>query len=242
MLLLSRSWMVVGVASLSLAWTGCQSKTAEKPGEKKPVAARSDAKTGERSASKPDAKGEHKGAAQKSKPQEPVAPLTIPNVRLSDELRAACIVNAGDTMPDGELLGSDGKMHALSSLYGEKLTVVCFWTTGTTGRSQRVAMAALQDLMREVAAPFGEKGVSVVGVDVGDAPAAIGQTLDQAEATFPNLLDPKGEFFAKLAKDRKMPRVYLLDAEGRILWFDVEFRRNSREELVQSIRVALGEL
>lgn len=242
MLLLSRSWMVVGVACLSLAWTGCQPKTTEKPAEKKPTATRPDATTSERSTSQAEAKGERKAASQKSKPQEPSAPLTIPEVTLSEELRAACIVNTGDTMPEGELPGPDGKPHALNSLFGEKLTVVCFWTLGSNSRSQRVATAALQDLMNEVAVPFGEKGVSVIGVNVGDAPAAVDQTFSGADATFPNLLDPKGEFFAKLAKDRKMPRVYLLDAEGRILWFDVEFGRNSRWELVQSIRAALGKL
>lgn len=241
MLLLSRSWLLVGVASLSLVWTGCQPKTAEKSAERKPVAARSDP-TSERPASQP----EHKAATHKPKPQAPLPPPTIPNVKLSDELRAACVVNAGDMMPDGELPGLNGKMHALSSLYGEKLTVVCLWTIGTTYRAQLVAAAALQDLSKEVTSPFGEKGVSVVGINVGDSPAAVGKELGKANATFPNLLDhlldPKGTYFAKLAKDKKMPRIYLLDAEGRILWFDVEFRRNSREELVRSIRVALGEL
>jgi hypothetical protein len=241
MLLLSRSWIVMGAAGLSLAWTGCQPKAAEKPADKKPAAARPDAPS-ERPASQPDAKGEHKVAAHKSKLQVPPPPPTIPKVTLSDELRAACIVSAGDAMPEGELVGPDGKMHALNSLYGQKLTVVCLWTIGTTHRAQLVATAALQDLSKEVASPFGKKGVNVVGVNVGDASAAVGQTLGKADAKFSNLLDPEGEFFARLAKDKKMPRVYLLDAEGRILWFDVEFRRNSREDLVQSIRVALGEL
>ena len=61
-------------------------------------------------------------------------------------------------------------------------------------------------------------------------------------ATFPVLLDPKGAYFAQLAKDRRMPRTYLIDANGRILWFDVEYSRFTRRDLVQSIRVALGEL
>lgn len=241
MLLLSRSWIVVGAACLSLACTGCQPKTAEKPAERKPAAVASSA-TNQRPASQTDAKAEHKTAAPKQKPQTPPPSPTIPKVTLSDELRAACLVSAGNTMPQGELVGPDGKLHALRSLYGKKLTVICLWTTGTTHRMQLVATAALQDLSKEVATPFGEKGVSVVGINVGDTSAAIAEALGKADATFPNLLDPKGEFFAKLAKDRKMPRVYLLNAEGQILWFDVEFRRNSREDLVQSIRVALGEL
>jgi hypothetical protein len=59
------------------------------------------------------------------------------------------------------------------------------------------------------------------------------------------LLDSKGELFARIAKDPKlkwMPRTYLLDAGGRILWFDVEYSRPMRRDLVEAIRVTLGEL
>ena len=145
-------------------------------------------------------------------------------------------------MPEAELPDPAGKLHALESLYGPKLTVVCLWTIGTTHRSRLVAVAALQDLMRDVAEPFGPKGVRVIGINVGDAAAAVGQEAAQAGVKFPNLLDPKGQYFAKIAKDKRMPRTFLLDAAGRVLWFDVEYSRPSRRDLIQSIRVALGEL
>ena len=44
------------------------------------------------------------------------------------------------------------------------------------------------------------------------------------------------------AKDDADIVLYLLDAQGKILWFDVEYSRSTREDLVQGIRVALGEL
>jgi hypothetical protein len=56
----------------------------------------------------------------------------------------------------------------------------------------------------------------------------------------PCLLDPKGEFYAKVAKDRRMPRIYLLDIQGKILWFDVEFSRATRENLLQAIQSVVG--
>ncbi len=242
MLLLSRSWIVVIVAGLAVACTACQPKTTGKPAEKKPAAARTEAEASEQSAPQPATSAEHKTMARKPRPQPPPPPLTIPKVALSDALRATCIINVGDTMPDAELQDSAGKIHALESLYGPKLTVVCLWTIGATPRSRLVAVATLHDLMKDVAVPFGEKGVRVIGVNIGDAAAAVGQEVSQAGATFPNLLDPKGEFFAKIAKDKQMPRTFLLDAAGRILWFDVEYSRPSRRDLVQSIRVALGEL
>jgi peroxiredoxin len=247
---LSRSWMFVIAAGLAIACSACQQKTKEKPAEqrsaavqKEPVAMANDAGTSEEPASQQVVKHEHKPAAHKPKPQQPPPPPpTIPKVALSSEIRATCLVNVGDALPEAELPDPTGKMHALKSLYGQKLTVVCLWTIGTTRRSQLVSAAVLEDLVKGVLEPFGPKGVGVIGISVGDPAAVVQQETAKAGATFPNLLDPKGEYFAKIAKDKRMPRTFLLDAAGRVLWFDVEYSRSSRRDLVQSIRVALGEL
>jgi peroxiredoxin len=255
MWLLNRAWMVVATAALAVACTSCQPKTPAKPVDKeveKPAPASTRIEkvepaipvvTEEEPAPQPAVKAEPEAVA-KPKPQQPPPPSTIPKVALSGELRAACLVKVGDAMPEAELSDTAGKMHALDSLYGEKLTVVCLWTIGTPHRSRSVNIAAqpLHDLMKEVVEPFGQKGVRVIGVNVGDTPAAVDKELSQAGVKFPTLLDPKGEYLAKLAKDKRMPRTFLLDAGGRILWFDIEYRRQSREELALAIRVVLGEL
>lgn len=245
MLLLSRSWMVVIAAGLIVALAGCQPKTpppsGAKPSGHNAAASRDDANK------RPEA-DEHrhgpnpKPTIVKAKPEQPPPPPTIPKVALSGEIRAACLVATGDTMPGAELTGLDGKTHALESLGGRKLTVVCLWTLGTTRRSQLVSKGVLQDLSNDVAKPFAEKGVRVVAIDVGDTPQAVAEQVARAGATFPVLLDPKGTYFARLAKDRRMPRTYLISNDGRILWFDVEYSNTSRRELLQGIRVALGEL
>ena len=56
---------------------------------------------------------------------------------------------------------------------------------------------------------------------------------------FPVLLDPQGAYFAKIAQS-KLPRMYLLDSEGKIVWFDLEYSRSSKRELHQIIRLKLG--
>ncbi len=147
-------------------------------------------------------------------------------------------------MPEAELPDSAGKLHTLKSLYGRKLTVVCFWTIGDSTKSRLVTTRALKDLMKDVAEPFGEKGVRVIGIDVGDTADAARQQLADAGATFPNLVDPSGEFFGRVAKVARVdlkPRPFLLDANGRILWFDVELPRDSMRDMAQGIRAALGE-
>jgi hypothetical protein len=237
---LPRSRMLLIVVCLALACTACQSKTPEKRAakEKEPAAKAAATEENEEPAPQPASKAKQKSAAKHQKPESPPPPPSIPKVALSEALRATCLVNVGDTMPEAELPDLNGKPRALGSLCGRKLTVVCLWKVGTTRRSRE----ALQDLMREVSVPFGPKGVSVVGINVGDLPAAAKDQVVQAGATFPNLLDPKGEYMAKIAKDKRTPRVFLLDAGGKVLWFDVEYSRTSRRDLTQGIRVVLGEL
>ena len=240
MFLLSRSWMVVIVAGLVLTLAGCQQKPPAKPTESKPSAAAKDSSSDDQPATK--AKAKHKPTVVKAKPEQPPPPPTIPKVELSNEIRAACLVGAGDTMPRAELPSPDGKMHALESMAGQKLTVVCIWSIGTTGRSKIVSEGVFEDLTNTVADPFAKKDVRVIGICVGDPPEIVQEQAAKVRATFPVLLDPKGAYFAKLAKDKRMPRTYLLDGNGRILWFDVEFSNASRRDLIQGIRVALGEL
>jgi peroxiredoxin len=246
MLLLNRSRIVLLAMCLAIAGTACQQQPVEqkeKRAERKPFGAESDVTAAEHPASQPAAKTGQK-TALKPKPVE-VPPLpppsTIPQVVLSDALRAVCVVGVSDKMPEVELPDPAGNLHTLSSMYGQKLTVVCVWTIGDSPRSRLMATRTLKDLVKSIAEPFGEKGVRLIGIDVGDPPAAVQQRMAEAEATFPTLLDPKGEFCGKLATDRKMPRAYLLDSSGRILWFDVELPRDSLHDLVQGIRVSLAE-
>jgi len=249
MLLLSRSWVVVLTAALAVIFAGCQKKPEEKQPEHKsvassvkhePVASPAESLATEQTS---EASAASKTAdARRKKPEAPLVPPTIPKVELSGELRESCLLNVGDTMPKVELADLEGKPHSLESLYGQKLTVVCFWTVGSTRRAQLVSADALQDLMKHVAEPFAEKGVRVVGINVQDAAKAVQQEVEQTGVGYPVLMDPEGATFAKVAKDDRMPRVFLLDSTGRVLWFDVEYSRGSRRDLLLGIRVGLGEL
>ena len=246
MLLPGRSWMIVIVALLGVACAACQSKTESKTAEKEPqpteMVFEEESVELEPPIQQPMLEDERQTVSQLPKPKAPLPPVTFPQVALSGELSATCLVNVGDTMPEAELPGLDGNLHALSSLHGPKLTVVCFWTIGTTRRSQLVAAASLRDLMGEVVEPFGPEGVHVIGINVGDPATAVEKEATQAGETFPCLLDPRGAYFSQIAADKRMPRTFLLDKDGRILWFDVEYSRPSRRELLQCIQVALGKL
>ena len=61
-----------------------------------------------------------------------------------------------------------------------------------------------------------------------------------AGANFPTLLDADGKAFAQIGSE-KMPRTFLLDPQGKILWFDIEYSLSTRRELHQALRSVTGE-
>jgi peroxiredoxin len=183
---------------------------------------------------------DEKAIPKRPKPKTPPPPLTIPKVGLSDALRATCLVNVGDMMPDAELFSPDGGKVSLENQYGEKYTVLFFWSEAGSNYLRLSADAALQDLQGDVADPYAAKGVKVIGINVGDNPAVVRQELMKAGVKSSCFFDPDKAFFSKVAKS-KLPRVYLLDASGKIIWFDTEYTQSTRRNLMQAIKVLFGE-
>jgi peroxiredoxin len=161
-------------------------------------------------------------------------PATIPPVLLTDAHKSLCLVGVGDPMPEVELQQLGGRRTKLADLYGKKATVVLFWKS-----DRRMALTELADLGPDVAEPFQNEGVAVVGIAVGESANSARSAVRQAGAKFPNLLDTDGAAFAKVGSD-KLPRTYLLDPSGKILWFDIEYSQSTRRELAQSLEAVAG--
>jgi peroxiredoxin len=160
-------------------------------------------------------------------------PAEIPDVKLPVYLEETCLVRVGDPMPEFQLADVQGKEYSLDQLRGEKLTIVFFWT----GQDLH-ALAELRDLA--AAEPYYEHGVRVIGINEGDSPEAAAQDIKESGAQFVNLLDPNRTYFEQVATER-LPRTYLLDPAGRILWFDTEYSPSTRRDLSRAIEVTLGE-
>ena len=133
-----------------------------------------------------------KPARKKPASPEPPPPLTMPKVALTESLRAACLVQVGDALPDAKLADLDGKEQAVSSLFGRKLTVVCFWNAGKVRHSKKpgaklhdAATEMLQDLAREIAQPLGDKGARAIAINVGDSVEIVRQHAAAAGAASP---------------------------------------------------------
>jgi peroxiredoxin len=157
----------------------------------------------------------------------------VPPVVMSEQHAATCLVKLGDTMPDARLPDLAGKEQDLSNLLGDKLTVVFFWT-GTN----RHSVDELHDMAIKVASPLAPLGVRVVGICERDTASVARRTSEKAGVSFPVLLDASGTFYERLAT-AGMPRTYLLDATGKILWLDIEYTRATRRDLREALRALL---
>ena len=170
------------------------------------------------------------------KPVEPPPKPTIPEVALTEDNADTCVIKVGGTIPNAALVDLAGRPVELKSLFGKKLTVICFWNG-----SQTSGLQAIQELQKYIADQYASKGVNVIGINIGDAQPAVSKQVALAEVKYPVLLDPQGEYFSKVAT-KMLPRVYLLDENGKVLWFDIEYSRSMRRDLQQGIQVVLGEI
>jgi peroxiredoxin len=250
------------VACAALAVSGCEKKPDSKttvpksgaqPAERPAAQPKSPDRTTQppHSQPEPSSAGEPKAEPSEIKPassESPVdeapaadmgqidpADLVMPRVLLSHAEAETCLVGVGDLMPAITLPDLAGKEESLAKLLGERLTVVLFWH-----EVNPYSVAELADLQRDVAARFGKRGVHVVAIDELDKPEQVRQTVQKLGVKFPVLLDADGQALAKLAT-RHLPRTYLLDASGKIVWLDIEYSRSTWRDLRQSIQFLLSQ-
>jgi peroxiredoxin len=165
-------------------------------------------------------------------------PAAIPKVSLTEQFNATCLVKVGDELPEVELPGLDGNKVALNSLYGSEITLVFFWNIGPTTYAQQSIIGALGDMQKDFLEPNAAKNLKVVSINVGNKPEDAKKMLETSGAKFPNLFDADGNYFKSVATE-KLPRVYLLDASGKILWFDIDYTRATRRQLQTAVKAVL---
>jgi peroxiredoxin len=170
-------------------------------------------------------------AATPAPPKEPVVvPDGVPPVLLTKQHANLCRVKVGDSLPAIELPTAIGdKKTKLSDLYGKSATVVVFWAS-----DREMSHMELADLATDVIEPFGSKGVAVVGVAVKEKADKATSAVKEVGKEIPMLVDDKGTAFAQIGS-RNLPRTFVLDANGRILWFDIEYSHATRRELKQAL-------
>jgi len=176
-------------------------------------------------------------------PATPVAVTpTIPQVLLSESMRKSCVVWIGDLLPGARLVDLDGQPRTIRESLGPRLTVVLFWSAGQSRLARLAAQNLLTDLQEEIAKPFASDGLQVLAIHVGNDDPALKKLVADAGITFPVLVDRNRAYFALVAREY-LPRIYLLDSQGKILWLDLAFSELSgttRENLLQAVQAALA--
>jgi peroxiredoxin len=161
------------------------------------------------------------------------AELVMPKVLFTDAHAQTNLLGVGDQMPAITLPDLAGKNQELGSLLGKQVTVVLFWSAANP-----YAVAELGDLEIDLHKRFGPRGLEVVAIAERDSPQVVQQMVSKAGVKFPVLLDAQGQALAQLAT-KKLPRTYLLDGSGKILWFDIEYSRSTWRDLRRAIQYVL---
>ena len=113
--------------------------------------------------------------------------------------------------------------------------MVCFWSGESPASVQQ-----LQDTGPEIVDPFKERGLQVISINYGQSADEIREVTKQTEFSEKVLMDPQGEALAQVAT-RYLPRTYLVDATGKIVWFDMEYSSSTRRHLIQAIECTVDE-
>jgi peroxiredoxin len=162
-----------------------------------------------------------------------IRPATMPEVVMSAAHAADCFVGVGDPFPDFRLPDLQGRTKTPGDMQGSAMTVVVFWTG-----DRLVADDQLRYLDEHVG-PYADLGVRAVAIYVGRNVEDARQAVNALQLRTPVLLDRDRALFSRVGRNH-FPRTYLLDRDGRILWFDIEFSRNTRESLEQAIHASLN--
>ena len=165
-------------------------------------------------------------------------PAHVAKVLLTEAEKSICKVKVGDQIPEISLPNLAGETQDLSKLLGEKSTVLLFWSP-----TDPFSTWFLSDLTPDLYEPYQSMGLNIVGVCSGtkDDPvdtSTAQQAVEVAEAKFPILVDAEGEAISKFGSDRAT-RVYLLDNQGKVLWFDIEYSRTTRRDLGSALAALL---
>jgi len=163
----------------------------------------------------------------------------LPQVLLSDKYAATCLKNVGDSFAEANFSKVDVKAtlndpQTLKSMLGSKLTVVVFCDLEFDSSAEQV-----RRLEQEVSRSYRELGVASVAIHVGDGAAAT-DFVSQIPNDTLLLVDTENEY-ENLATMRP-PRTFLLNANGEIVWLDIEYSRGMRIELDNAIRFHLKQL
>jgi len=157
----------------------------------------------------------------------------VPAVEFSKAHAATCKVNVGDKFPMTPLPDNSKNLIKMEDIQGKKLTVVLIWND-----RQAYAKYAYQRFSKEFVMPFAASGVKGIAINRGDSLDAVQRSADEFGKGIATLRDTDDKLWKQIATE-KMPRFYLLDKDGVILWMDLEFSEGTSRDLRRAIMASI---
>ena len=158
-----------------------------------------------------------------------------PSVDLSEFHKSTCLKSVGEQVGDVTVVDMEGTHHQFLRLLSDRLTVLFFWDEkSATGMEQfrRIPVDILGD--------FAAHRVKVIAVNVGGEKSRVRELTGDAADKIVSLVDSDGSFYGHFASSL-LPRTYVLDQRGTILWFDLEFSLSTSRSLRQVLAYFLAQ-
>lgn len=163
-------------------------------------------------------------------------PNAMPNVALSEQHAKSCPIQVGQDFPNLTLTDQAGKSQELNKARG-RYTLVVLWSASVPS-----AVEEFGDLDAYAYQPYKNVGLNVVAVHTpAGKTKQPTEVLQKFKPEFTTLNDTNGELWEKLGKG-SLPRTFLLDGQGKVLWFDIEYSRETRRQLQQALQSVIREI
>ncbi len=158
-----------------------------------------------------------------------------PELKAREALIAkATLTNSGQVAPAFRVTTTDGKTFDSGSKRGGPVLVNFFATWCGPCQSE------LARLEPEIWQRYRDRGLNVIVIGVGEHDEELGEFRTKHALSFPIAGDPELQVFGRFATDR-IPRNYLIRADGRIAYQSVGYTETSFAELEEAIKRELAQ-
>ncbi|MBN2638472.1 MAG: TlpA family protein disulfide reductase [Bacteroidales bacterium] len=170
------------------------------------------------------------GQSQKSQAKEQ-------KENLDQQIQTSTLIKIGEKAPDFTVTMLNGKKYTLSELRG-KVVLVNFWATWCPP-----CMREFTEIPNHIIEPFaGNKNFVFLPISRGESQQVVDEKMEQLKKqgiSFNVGLDPDKKIYSNYAT-AFIPRNFLIDQKGNVVYFSVGYTPKSMSDLVAKIHELLS--
>ena len=151
------------------------------------------------------------------------------------KIKESTLVNTGDLAPDFSVEMLDGKNIKLSDLKG-KVVLLNFWATWCAP-----CMRELYEMPEKILQPFSDKNFVFLPISRGEKKEVVSKKIEKLKnkgVIFNAGLDPAEDIF-QLYATNYIPRNYLIDQNGKVVYTSIGYSEEKLDELITKIEELL---